>query len=240
MVDIINIGLAIDKTNEIFNNLDDVFLSENSHLVGCSQTKLLVDAESTHITQVITLLAEEQVVDDLACTSVIGWLGVAQLTINVVDSLLLAVTCVFVKSVEYDLIFTCIDIFLVQEYSLYSRVKNLLNVVLLDDSVAVKNHVITLDSYNLTGILVNEVLVPRLENTCSEFAAHSILEVSLVHFNLLGKTEDFDDVVIGLQTNRPEKSCYWQFLLAVDVSIHHVVDVGSKLNPAAPEWDDSR
>ena len=208
MVDIIDIGLAVDKANEILNDLDDVFLGEHSHVIGSSETQFLVDAETAHVTQVITLLAEEQVVDNLASTSVIGWLGVAQLAIDVVDGLFLAVTSVLVKSVEDDLIFTCVDVFLVQQDGLHARVENLINEFLLDNGVAVNNDSITLDRYNLTGVLVNEVLVPRLEHTGGKLAAYCLLEVGLVHLNLFGQPEYLDDVVIGLQTYRAQQGCY--------------------------------
>ena len=43
-----------------------------------------------------------------------------------------------------------------------------------------------------------------------------------------------------VQTNRTEECSYWQFLFTVDISVHHVVDVGSKLNPRALKWDNTR
>ena len=240
MVDIIDIGLAVDKANEVLDDLDDVFLGEHTHIIGGGETQLLVDAETSHVAQVITLLAEEQVVDDLASASVIGWLGVAQLSIDVVDGLFLAVASVFVKGVEDNLILSSVDIFFMEEDSLNARVEDFINVVLLDDGVAVYHHVVTLNRNHLTGVLVNEVFVPRLEHAGGKLAAYSLLEVGLVHFNLFGQPKYLDDVVVGLQAYRAQQCCHGQLLLAVDVGIHHIVDIGGKLNPAAAEGDDAR
>ena len=118
--------------------------------------------------------------------------------------------------------------------------KDFLDVALLDGSVAVDDHLIALDGGHLTGVLVVELLGPRLEQARGQLAAHSLLEVRLVDLDFLGKSEDFDNVVVGFKSDGPEQCGHRQFLLAVDVGIHHIVDVGCKLDPRPTEGDDAR
>ncbi len=89
MVDVVNVGLAIDKADEILDNLDNVLLGEHTHIVARVKVQLAVNAEAAHIAQIITLLAEEQVHDHLAGCCIIGWLGVAQLPVDVDDGFFL-------------------------------------------------------------------------------------------------------------------------------------------------------
>ena len=90
---------------------------------------------------------------------------------------------------------------------------------------------ITLNGNNLTGILVNEIFIPALENTRSQLASYRCLHVLLVHLNLLGKVEYLKNILILLISYRTEKSCYRQLLLTVDISIHHIVDICSEFYP---------
>ena len=43
--------------------------------------------------------------------------------------------------------------------------------------------------------------------------------------------EDFKNISIAFKTNSSQKSSYRQFLFTVDVSVHHIVDVRSELDP---------
>ncbi len=76
-------------------------------------------------------------------------------------------------------------------------------------------------------------------NGCCKFAAYELFEVLFADFDFFGEAENVDDIFITLKTDRSEKSCYWQFLLAINVGVHDIVDVSRKLNPAAAERDDS-
>ena len=112
-----------------------------------------------------------------------------------------------------------------------ARLEDVIDVLLGEHCLALHNHLVTLDRYNLACILVYEVLVPGLQYTCSELATDGSLHVLLVHLHFLSKVEYLKDILILLEAHSTQKSCYGQLLLTVDVSIHHVVDVGSELNP---------
>ncbi len=241
VVDIIDVGLAVDKADEVLDDLDDVLAGEHSHVVGGRQAQLLVDAETAHIAQVITLLAEEKVVDHLAGAGVIRRLGVAQLPVYVVDCLFLRVAGILGERVEDDGIVARVHVLAVQQYGLCARFQYLGDVALLDHGVAVDNHLVALDRNDLASILVDEVFVPCFHDTGGELAAHCLLKVGLVYFEFLGQAENLDDVVVGLETDGTQQSCHGQLLLAVDVGIHHVVDIGGKFNPRSTErYDASR
>ena len=113
----------------------------------------------------------------------------------------------------------------------HTRIENVLNVFLFKHGLAVDHHFVAVDRHNFTGILVHEVLNPGAEHAGGELAAESLLEVCLVHLHLLGKVENLDDVLVALQTDGAEQRGHGQFLLAVDVGVHHIVDVGGELDP---------
>ena len=118
-----------------------------------------------------------------------------------------------------------------EKYRLSTRIEDIINVVLSKFSLTLHDNLVALDRYNLAGILVNEVLVPRLEHTCSKLTTDGSLHILLVDLHLLSKVEYLKDILVLLVAHGTEKSCYGQLLLTVDVSIHNIVDVSSKLNP---------
>ncbi len=126
-----------------------------------------------------------------------------------------------------------------QKYGVDARCEDILDILLLDDRLTVEYHIVALDGYNLAGILVHEVLGPGLEHTRGELAAHCLLEVRTVDADLLGQTEDLDDVLVTLEAYRTQKGRHREFLLTVDVGIHDIIDVSGKLDPAAAEGDDT-
>ena len=160
VVDIVDIGVVVDQANKVLDDFDDIFLGEHTHVHRGLKRQLLVDAETAHVTQVVALLAKEEVVDHLAGACIIGWLSVAQLPVDVVDGLLLRVARVLRQGVEDNLVVARVDVLLVNEDGLHATVQNLLYVLLLNHGVAVDDHIVTLDRHHLAGVLVNEVLVP--------------------------------------------------------------------------------
>ena len=102
VVDIINCSTWVDELNQIFDNLDDIVLSQNTDIHICIETQLLINTVATYLTQIITLVWEEQVLEYFACTGIISRISITQLTINVVDSLLFRVTWVLCQCIEDD------------------------------------------------------------------------------------------------------------------------------------------
>ena len=126
-----------------------------------------------------------------------------------------------------------------QKDCLCAGIEDLLDVILGDNGLAVDQHLITVDRNNLAGIFVDEILHPGLEKTGSELAADTFLKIGLVDLYFLSQTEYFNDVLIALKTDSAQQGCHGQFLLAVDIGIHHIVDVRCKFNPRAAERNDT-
>ena len=103
----------------------------------------------------------------------------------------------------------------------------------------IQDYFITLDRYNFTGILVNEVFRPTLQHTGSQLLAFSLNKVLTGNLNLFCKVKDLKNVLIVLKANCSQQSCNGQFLLTVDVCIHDIVNVSSKLNPTSLERNDT-
>ncbi len=111
---------------------------------------------------------------------------------------------------------------------------------LFEDRFAVHDHVVAFDVHDLARIFIHEVLVPGLQDAGGEFAADALLEVRLVDLDLLGQVEDVENRLVAFEADGPEQRRHGELLLAVDVGVHHVVDVGGELNPGTLERDDSR
>ena len=126
-----------------------------------------------------------------------------------------------------------------QKHRSSTTLYNLLNVVGSKLSLTFHDHLVTLDRYNFTCILIYEVLIPALQDTSSQLATDSSLHILLVHLHLFSEIEDLENILILLITDGTEQGSNRQLLLTVNVSIHHIVDVSSKLNPATLEWDDT-
>ena len=240
VVDVVDIGTGVDKLDEVADNGDDVLAGEHTHVhIGC-QIKLAVDAVAAHFAEVVALLGEEQVVDNLSGTCIVRRLRVAQLPVDVLDGFLLGVGAILLKGVEDYGVVAGVGILFVEQNGIHVGIQNLLDMLFGEFGLAVDNHLVALDCHNFTGILVHKVLGPCLEHTCCQLATDCFLEISLVDLDFLGKSENFDDVLVAFQTDGTQQSSYGQLLLTVDVGIHHVVDVGCELDPASAEGDDTR
>ena len=117
------------------------------------------------------------------------------------------------------------------ENRLCTTLKDLHHIGLSNLRLTFQDNLITLDRNNLTGILINEVLVPALQYTGSQLRADNLLQSLLVNLHFLSKIKNLQDVLICLKADSSQQSGYRQLLLTVDVGIHHVVDIRSELNP---------
>ena len=125
------------------------------------------------------------------------------------------------------------------EDGLCTALKNLHHIFVGDLGLTFHDHLITLNGYNLTGILIDEVLVPALQHAGCQFTANHSFQALLVHLHLLGQVEDLEDILISLKTDGTEQCRYGQLLLTVDIRVHHIINVGSELNPRALERNDT-
>ncbi len=81
--------------------------------------------------------------------------------------------------------------------------------------------------------------MPCLRDTTCHYTTERIAEIFGSDCHFFGQIEDLKDILVRLHADGTEKSRYREFLLTVDISIHHIVDVCSKLNPAAAERNDT-
>ena len=239
MVDIVNGSIGVDELDEIFDNLDDIFLGKHADIRLGVQAQLLVDTIAAHLAQVVTLVREEQILEYFLGTGIIGRVSITQLAIDVEHGLLLRVRGVFGQSVEDDRILVTGFGILVQENALSSTFQNLRYHLLGDDSLALNDNLRTVDRYYFTSIFVHEVLVPASHHATGNLAAYAGLEVLLVDLYLLGKVEDAQNVLIAFITDGTQQCRNRQFLLTVDISIHYIIYIGRKLNPRTLEWNDT-
>ena len=240
VVDIVDVGLRVDQLDQVFDDGDDVLSRQRADSGVDIQIQLLVDAVTAYVAQVVTLVREKQLLDDVACRSLIGRLRSAQLPVNIYDSLLLGVAGVFLQGIVYDREIDAREVFLMQEDRLGAAFEDLLHVLLLEDSLAVYDHVVTLDGNHLARILIHEVLDPGRKDACGEFAADGLLEIGLRDLHFVCQVENLEDLLVGLITDGTQQRSDGQLLFTVDVGIHHVVDVRSELYPRALEGDDTR
>ena len=97
----------------------------------------------------------------------------------------------------------------------------------------------TFDGNYLARILVDKVFDPRLHHVTGQTATDGFLQVGLGDFEVFCQTEDFENILVGLEADGTQQRGHGQFFLPVDIGIHHVVDVGGKLNPRSSEGNDT-
>ena len=240
VVDVVHIGLRVHEVDEELDDEDDVVLGQGPGLLGHVDAELPVDPETAHLTEVVPLLAEEQLVDDATGRVHVRRLGVPQLAVDVLHGLLLRVGRVLLEGVVDDGVVGLVDVLLVQDDGLRTGVDDELDVLLLEHRVAVEHELVPLDADHLTGVLVHEVLDPGLQHTGGQTAAQNALHPGLRNLHLLREVEDAQDVPVGFIADGTEQRGDGKLLLPVDVRVHHAVDVGGEFNPAALERNDPR
>ena len=176
MVNIVHNSLGVGKLDEILDDSDDVLASKYSDVWINGQIQLAVDTETSHLTEVIALVREEETVDDLTRRGVIGRVSIAQLTVNVCDGFLLRVAGVLLESVENDGEVCRGGVLTLHKDSLHASIENLLNDILCNLAVTVYNNLVTLDRNNFTRVLIYKVLIPRVKYASGELVADIFLE----------------------------------------------------------------
>ena len=240
VVDVVHIRLRIHEVDEELDDEDDVVLGQRAGLLGHVDAELPVDAETAHFTQVVTLLGEEQLVDHAARRVHVWRLCVPELAVDVFHSLLLRVGRVLLQRVVDDGVVGLVDVLLVQDDGLRTGLHDELDVLLFQHRIAVEHQLVPLDAHHFTGVLIHEVLDPRLQHTGCEAASQHALHTGLGDLDLFGQVENAQNVPVGLISDGTKQRGDRKLLLPVDVRIHHAVDVGRKFNPAALERDDPR
>ena len=112
--------------------------------------------------------------------------------------------------------------------------------LLLEHGLTLEDHLGALDGDHLSGVLLHEVLDPRLQHTSGKWTAEHTLQACFGHLDLVGQVENAQNVAVRLVPNAAKQRGHRQLLLPVDVRVHHAVDVGGEFNPRPFEWNDSR
>ena len=100
VVDIVDVGTGVYKLDQIADNGNDIFLGEYLHVHRSREAQLAVDTVAANIAEVITFLRKEEICDDFTGRCIVRRLRVAQLTVDILNSLLFGVRLVFLKSIE--------------------------------------------------------------------------------------------------------------------------------------------
>ena len=239
MVDIVHVGLRVNQLDEVLDDGDDILLGQHADVVIDAEVQLVVDAVAAHIAEVVTLVREEQVEDHLTGAGIIGRLCITQLTVDIVDGLVLRVGGVLLQGVEDDVEVGALSVLLVHQDAGHAALKNLIDVLFGQFALTGQEHLVTLDAHHFARILVDEVLVPGVEHVGGELLSGEFLEVLAVHLHLLGQIKDLENLAVAFVADGTQQGGHGQLLLTVDVGIHHVVDVRGKLDPTALERDDA-
>ena len=231
VVDIVHFSIGVNQFDQIFDNLDNILFCQNTNIIGNRHIQLTVDTVATYLTEVITLLREEQVLNHLACRCIIGRLCITQLTIDIENSLFLGFSRVFLESIEDNRVVALTILILVEKHRLTTRLHNDINHIRCQFGFTLYHNLVTLNRRNLPRILIYEILQSRFHHISSQATTYTSLQFGAVALYFLCQVEATEDIFIRLKADSTEQRGNRQFLLTVDVSIHYLVDVGSKLNP---------
>ncbi|CDA21461.1 uncharacterized protein BN496_01375 [Bacteroides sp. CAG:144] len=127
-----------------------------------------------------------------------------------------------------------------QQNGRYTCFENQIDMLFFEYDLTFYHNFVALNRNNLASIFVGIVFHPSSQNTGGQTTADGFFEVGLRNFHLFGQTEDFENVFIAFETYGTQQCRYGQFLLTIDIGIHHIVDVGSELYPRTFERNDSR
>ena len=100
MVDIVDDFLRVDQPDEVLDDGNDILVGQYAHFGINVQAELLVYTIATYFTEIITLVGEEEVREDFASVGFIGRVCITQLTIDIIECIVLGVTRVLLEGVE--------------------------------------------------------------------------------------------------------------------------------------------
>ena len=231
VVNIIHLSVAVNQLHQVLDNLNDILFGQHTHIVGDRHIQLAVDTIASHIAQVVALLREEEVLNHLSRRSVVSRLCVAQLAIDIEHCLFLGLGRVFLQGVEDNRVVALTILVLVQKHGLAPRLKDDINHLRRQFSLALYHNLVTLDGRHLTRILIYEIFQRGFHYISCQAATEASLQVGAITLHFLCQVEATQDVAVGLEADGAKQRGYGQLLLAVDIGIHHLVDIRSKLNP---------
>ena len=238
MVNVVNNGFLIGQFDQIFDDQDNVFFCQHPDIHGCIQVQFFVDPVSSDFTKVIPFVGKEKFFKNTSCRFFIRRQGIPQLEINIFDSFFFRVCRILLEGVENDRIVGQGGIILMKKDSFNTCVDDLLDVFAFQNGFPFDDHIVTFDGNHLTGILIHKIFKPGTDNPCSQFSAEDSFQSCFTDLHFFSEVKYFQDIAVGFITDGTQQSGYRHFLFTVDVSIHHIVDIGRELHPRSSERDD--
>ena len=86
----------------------------------------------------------------------------------------------------------------------HTRFQNLVHVICFNNHFAIEDNLVPFDRNNFTSIVIYEILEPGFDNPGGQFPSYNFFQVSLIHLNFIGETEDFKNILIGFITDGTE------------------------------------
>ena len=161
VVNIVNLGLVVDQGNYVTHNGDNVFLGQYQVVIVDIGQQLAVDFETTYFAKVVTLVGEEQFINDTASRLVIRWIRTAQLAVDIVYRFYFTGSRVLRQGIVDDgkILF---NILALQDDSRHIGVvvQDEFDVLFIQYCIAFENDLVTCNGHHLTGVFVYEVFCP--------------------------------------------------------------------------------
>ena len=239
VVYIVHIGVRVNQLNKVLDNLYYIIVGKRALTHWRFHIKFAIDTITSYLSEVISFFGEEEVLYHFARCRFVSRFCITQLTIDVQHSLFFRVRRVFLQGIEDNRILGFTRFLFVQQNGLRVGFQNTLHQFGCQFFFALDDNLVTLNGNNLTSILIHEVFRPRVKYITGKRPADSSFKVLTSALNLFCQTETIQNILIRLVTNGTQQRRYGQFLLTVDISIHHIVDVGGKLYPRTAERYDT-
>ncbi len=220
MIDVVHRALLLLQLDQVVDDRDDVLLRQRRRRHRDVEAELPVDAVAAHVPEVIPLLVEEKAVDERLGGLQVRRVPRAELLVDGPECILLRADDVLGNRLGDDR-------FLVP---LLHEQAELLDVRFPDPLDVLVGQ---------RGIFRNEDL-PRLlvHHVAADDPPLVVLELDLVDVDLFHEIEELEDLVVGRIAEGAQQRRHREFLLPVDVRVHHVVDIGRELHPRPAERDD--
>ncbi|CAI8266327.1 MAG: Uncharacterised protein [Flavobacteriia bacterium] len=231
VIDVVHLRFGVDQFDQVLDDADDVLLGQYLDVRFDLEFELFVQTVTTDFSKVVSRLREKQLIDDSPGRLLIGRLSISKLSVNVFYRFFFRVGRIFLKRVVNDGVVRVFCVLTVQQNGRYIRIQDFLYVVLLEHCIPIQDHLISLNGYNLSGILIHKILQPALQDTSCQFPAHHLFESGLGNFDLLGQIEYLKDVLVPFVSDGAQQGGQREFLLSIDVGVHHIVDVRRKFDP---------
>ena len=202
VVNIVDDFLRVDQPDEVLDDGYDILVGQHTHLGIDVEAELLINTVATYFTEVVALVGEEEVRENFASVGFIGRVCITQLTIDIIECVVLGVTRVLLEGVEdQGEVQRVLGLLLVQKDGLVARLEDEIDIVFRDLCLTLYEDGDTLHGDDFTRILIAEVINISLGHTTSQAATDVLLEVSTRDLHLFRQVEEIKDLLIRFKAN---------------------------------------